>query len=61
MSEAYGRRTSRKTQQDNYVAHQQIVKRARSKHQRELAEFGKLQENAGLSMEDKDAGRSGHD
>ena len=52
VSEAYVRKTSRKTQQNNYIAHQQRVKRARSKHQRELAEFGRRkQENAGMATE----------
>ena len=56
MSKAYARRTSRKTQQDNYMAHQQRVRRAKSKHQRELADFGKRQqEKAEMAMEDKDA------
>ena len=55
LSEAYARLTSKKFQRDNYVAHQQRVKKARSKYKRELAEFGRRQqETKGMAMEDKD-------
>ena len=56
MGEAYARNTSRKTVNDNFIAQQQRVRRAKRKRIWRLDEFNRSQkETADMSEEDRDA------